>query len=490
MAFTDEQKRALAIIPKCTAPLSFLGSFCVLCEVLRDRKKWSKPYHRILFSMSVVDLLTSICFGLSTRPIPSDSEGVYNPQGNVESCEAQGFIIQAGIASPIYNFMLCLHFLLLVKYSVSEERMRKQIEPLMQGFTLTFALGTASVALGMGLLNDSSLWCWINALPKGCQQTYKIGEDESTCERGDNSEIFRWAFFFAPLWTAILGTMITMGLLYRHVRERELAVARWNFASNTTSISDRSDEPRSLRSSISFSRLPVLGRPREPFDSDNALSARTTNDNSQQLTARQKRFRRKNSRKSRQVLNQALRYVAVFYLTWVAGTTNRLLQLVLGRSFFWIMALHAAFTPLQGTWQSCCPLTNFMHLLKIVSFYLFFSSTIPGFFNFLVYVYPKYKKWRDAEKQANASQNKSSGRSSSGFNLSYGNFDNRSSSYVPSAHFSIDPVAVDKSSERIRDIGIMEEEADRVGDVDADEEACINGHGDNAEEKESIDVKA
>lgn len=75
MAFTDEQKRALAIIPKCTAPLSFLGSSCVLYEVLRDRKKWSKPYHRILFSMSVVDLLTSICFGLSTRPIPSDSAG-------------------------------------------------------------------------------------------------------------------------------------------------------------------------------------------------------------------------------------------------------------------------------------------------------------------------------------------------------------------------------------------------------------------------------
>ena len=227
----------------------------------------------------------------------------------------------------------------------------------MQGFTLTFALGTASIALGMGLLNDSSLWCWINALPKGCQQTYKFGEGESTCERGNNSEIFRWAFFFAPLWTAILGTMITMGVRYRHVREREISAARWNFASNTTSASDRSNEPRSLRSSMSFSRLSILGRPSEPFDSENAFSA-PTNDNSQQLTARQKRFLKKNSRKSRQVLNQALRYVAVFYLTWLAGTTNRLLQLVLGQSFFWIMALHAAFTPLQGTWWSHCSITG------------------------------------------------------------------------------------------------------------------------------------
>jgi len=256
--------------------------------------------------MCAFDLLSSIALGLSTWPIPSDSPGVYDPKGTIRTCEAQGFFIQANIASPIYNFALSLYYLLLVKYNMTERQLSKRIEPVMQGSIIFFAIGTSFICLGLGFFNDSSLWCWINALPKGCDQGFKDGS--GTCERGDNAEIFRWAFFFGPLWAAVVGSWITMGMLYRTVHVQEKKSASWNFGD--------------------------------------------------------KQNHRRQYRKSRMVARQAFRYLAVFYLTWIAGTANRLLQLFLGRSFFWIMVLHAIFTPMQG------------------------------FFNFLVYKYPDYKKWR------------------------------------------------------------------------------------------------
>ena len=116
------------------------------------------------------------------------------------------------------------------------------------------------------------------------------------------------------------------------------------------------------------------------------------------------------------------------------------------------------------------------------------SPMMSGFFNFLVYVYPKYKKWRADENQRISSQNKT-GRSSSGFNTSFGNLNNISSSQAQSAHFSIDPGALENSSSIIRDIVIMEEEANGGSDCDIDDKACSKGHDhDDAEDKESIDI--
>lgn len=180
MVFTEAQTKTLSIIPHVTGPFSFGGSSWILYEVISDRSKWSKPYHRLLFSMAFFDALSSIALGLSTWPIPRGSPGVYAPLGTQQTCSAQAFFIQANIASPLYNFCLSVYYLCLVKYSISETRIRQRIEPWMQGLNIAFALGTSFVCLGLGMLNDSSLWCWINALPKGCAQSYNSENPDCT----------------------------------------------------------------------------------------------------------------------------------------------------------------------------------------------------------------------------------------------------------------------------------------------------------------------
>ena len=157
MGFTFEQSRILSIIPHVVGPFSFFGSGYIMVSVLRDRTKWTKPYHRLLFAMCTFDVFSSLALGLSTWPIPKGSDGVYAPLGTVGTCEAQAFFIQANIASPLYNFMLSLYFLLQVRYGMSEKQIGKYAEPVMHAITIVFGLGSSFLCIALGLFNDSTL---------------------------------------------------------------------------------------------------------------------------------------------------------------------------------------------------------------------------------------------------------------------------------------------------------------------------------------------
>lgn len=397
-----DQAKLLAILPKVSGPLSIFGSCWILRDIVKDKRKWSKPYHRLLFSMCVMDVFGSCGLMMSTWPIPSTSDR-WGASGNDATCSAQAFFIQANISSPLFNFMLSLFFLLKVRYGYTDEQLSKRIEPLMQSSTLMFGIGTSIACLAMDMFADSSLWCWINATPKGCEQTFQHGY--TTCETGDNAGIYRWAFFFAPLWAAALGSMVIMAMLYQHVRRIEQKAARWNFEANLDGSGEQQMEqqqqqqPYSLRSStekpssLRSNTRPFMGMRSQSLRDlrrvelqDQHMETGTTvlSDESQRPSLNRTTFQRflpgrssknkKDFRKSKLVARQAYRYCGVFYVTWIAGTVNRLLQLLNGgKSFYWIMVLHAIFTPLQG------------------------------FLNFLIYMYPKYQQYRLMQQRRSAS---------------------------------------------------------------------------------------
>ena len=72
-----------------------------------------------------------------------------------------------------------------VRYGMNEKQIGRKAEPIMHAITILFALTTSFICLGLNMFNDSSLWCWINASPIGCQQSYNNG-GVTNCERGDN----------------------------------------------------------------------------------------------------------------------------------------------------------------------------------------------------------------------------------------------------------------------------------------------------------------
>lgn len=133
--------------------------------------------------------------------------------------------MQFSIAVPIYNAFLAVYYMLVIKYRVSEVELKGKIESAMHVSSFIWGFGTAFTSVVMGYMNDPNLWCWIAPYPGDCLDSWVHGEIkslENPCIRGEHAWIFRWVFYFAPLWTCILvaskyGSMCCQGatLLYR-----------------------------------------------------------------------------------------------------------------------------------------------------------------------------------------------------------------------------------------------------------------------------------
>ena len=181
--FSETQLKAVAIVPKFASFPSILGALFILQNVWRSPKRRSRVYHRILFGMSLHDVLYSIKAFVSTWPIPSDTPEtvVYGALGTQETCVVAGFFGQgAALTSIFYNASLTVFFLLVVKYGYKEHVIRRKVELWLHVIPLLVGWGTAVAGLPLQLYNAFGWTCWINSYPLGCI-------DNVDCERGDNA---------------------------------------------------------------------------------------------------------------------------------------------------------------------------------------------------------------------------------------------------------------------------------------------------------------
>lgn len=213
MELTLSQQTALAVLPKVFGSLSFCFSWVIIVAVLRDGKgKRSKVYHRLVLGMSCADVSSSFALALSTWPIPS-STGILWAVGNTQTCTAQGFFTQFGISSPLYNVSLSLYYLLAVRYGWREHELRR-VEPYLHLLPFSWAILTGVAGLPLQIFNSANLWCWIGNGPEGSG-------------RNENTDPYRWAFFYGPLWTAIIVVTINLILLFSYVRTVTLRSERY-----------------------------------------------------------------------------------------------------------------------------------------------------------------------------------------------------------------------------------------------------------------------
>ena len=157
MTLTRQQQIVVAVIPKISSFLSMFGSLWIIIEVLTDRTepkaKRHHPYHRLLLAMSLYDVLENFCNFASTWPVPEGTEGIVWAKGSTATCSMQGYFLTLGVAIPIYNAMLSLYYVLIIKYKYSEDTLRRWIEPAMHLIAFVFAFGTATYSAFTGLYN-------------------------------------------------------------------------------------------------------------------------------------------------------------------------------------------------------------------------------------------------------------------------------------------------------------------------------------------------
>lgn len=405
---SEAKQKAIAICPKFTGFLSILGSgfiiYDILCSHFNIQTDWfrkksgedelgagsggssgfsrqgamsnargrssrrfgerktlkNSAYYRLMLSMSTSDFIVSFAWFCTTWPIPKDEDSLDNPSeilygnvGTMHSCTAQAFFIQLGIITPFYNALLSLYYYLTIRREWKEEEFKWRVEIIGHFISISFGLGTSIAGLVMELYNNSLVWCWINSYPWKCGD----GDGQEPCVRGLNSNVYRWAFYYGPLWFMIVMVAFFMTLVYVYVRGLDVKMSQYteSYMQKAARASASADTEKSgeIEAASATGRRPSFIK-----------SFSTT----KMEVIKEQRKHRKNER-SKAVANQGLFYAGTFALVWVFGTTARAMQLAKKPVPWAILFLFAVFTPSQG------------------------------FFNFLVYIRPKLVRYYAAKKK-------------------------------------------------------------------------------------------
>ena len=159
LGWTEQQIKAFVILPKITGAFSFLGSSYIVFSIIRDPKKQEMTYHRIMFGMSILDMLSSFSGPLlSTWPMPRGYH-MY-AFGTSATCEAAAFFHQLGVCgTPLYNCCLVTFYCLLLKHNWTKSRIAN-VEKYFHIIPWTVCLSVSIAAIPCKVYGPSAFSCW------------------------------------------------------------------------------------------------------------------------------------------------------------------------------------------------------------------------------------------------------------------------------------------------------------------------------------------
>ena len=223
---------ALTFLPIVPGALSILGASAILYNILSDPdRRFTTPYFRIMLCLSAADITYAGAKMFSTFAAPKHTHGLYFSSGNQTTCNAQGFFLILGMIQPLYVASLCINYLMVIKYSKSDEYLSKKLEPWMHLVSLGYPLSGAIACLTLGYINSSPSNCWIGPYPMNCDI-----HDVRTCIRGENHYMMRWICSGSVIIASVTVISFCMLQVVLFVRKRLLVMKRrFSFANRTIS---------------------------------------------------------------------------------------------------------------------------------------------------------------------------------------------------------------------------------------------------------------
>ena len=204
-------------IPRISGFFSILGSLVIINLIIGNRRNrrenLKRVLNRLVLMISFIDIPVSIALVLTTIAVPpEDGQEERNKQyaltGNRASCVAQGFFIQLGTAIPLYTAILCIFYLCLLRFEMTEHTFSKRIEPFAHAICFLFPLASSVFSAISGSFNQLGVYCWFSHYPRGCQNDAEI-----ECTRGQNSDLHSALFSVIPIFVAFLCVVISMILI-------------------------------------------------------------------------------------------------------------------------------------------------------------------------------------------------------------------------------------------------------------------------------------
>ena len=241
-------------IARTTSTLSMISSLLIIAVIKRSSAGFSITYHRLMFGMSVCDVISSFAMALTTLPMPKEMiytqfEGSHI--GTFGTCAAQSFAQNGGtLGTVLYNIALSIHYL----HSVRSSRptMSKWVEILLHALCLAVPVG---MIIPFGTQWDTTNptpylpWCGtFVAYPYWC-----LNDETTECTRGSKAGYKR--FITAPLFgSMIIIVIVLMGMTVYGVYQNEKLVKLYSdiYKFNRNNGPNGQDETRLNNSKKTF----------------------------------------------------------------------------------------------------------------------------------------------------------------------------------------------------------------------------------------------
>lgn len=148
---------ASVIVRMVSAAISLVASSFLCFTIWCSHTGLLSPYSRIIFGLSVADILQSTGMLLSPFLSPADDPGAIFSQGTVASCEGVGFLVVMGShAIAWYTLFLTYYFLKRVKFKKKPQDFAKREEKFIFAFIWIYAIVTSVYPLIKGEINATN----------------------------------------------------------------------------------------------------------------------------------------------------------------------------------------------------------------------------------------------------------------------------------------------------------------------------------------------
>ncbi len=204
-----------ASIQMSSAAVSFVCSSMMAFMIKSSERSLSTPYRRIIFGVSISDMVQSLAFLLGPILIPSATPVSWGV-GNETSCQVQGFFATLGTyIIPMYMCFLCFYYLCKLKYRMADDVFAHKYEKKLHFLVIMISVSISLGALVANVIHPTfgRTTCAIAATPIGCKVNPEVfGE----CDPIIEARATILAVLAQSLTVLSVGGIIVMMVMLHH----------------------------------------------------------------------------------------------------------------------------------------------------------------------------------------------------------------------------------------------------------------------------------
>ena len=347
--------KPIGIARSVSAIVSVIASSLLIWMIMRSKERLTTTYNRLIFGMSISDILLSLSWVSFNAVAPSEmSYMIWNARGNQGTCDAKGFLTTVGAVSGVlYICSLNIYYLAKVKYNKGGQYISSKIEPFLHGVPIVIALIYSITMLGRHNYNSDLASGNCTAMPVHDPPHCAGYEDgqvpegfEIPCGRGSGGENFYSLSKLIVLFIPPIVVSISLGMIFSFVHKQEKRTRRYGAGAvnNSTQHTANSAAGGENSTSNKISINSIVSFMKTSFGKKSSRS-----NSNQEYTM------------SRAVFHRALAYSAAYFLTWGWAILSVILKLA-------------------GVWNPRAPI--------VYDYFGNIFNPLQGFFNLLIFMHP------------------------------------------------------------------------------------------------------